>query len=159
MDGDAYPVAHNKSPVITTRQKLTLALLALALAGCQTGPNTHPVPSVAQIGSDLNCTGGDHGFADSQAGWGFCYPKFWRYTERAQANTSGTQLDLTLNITVCASSDAQLPCSTPAALVAPPPDVGRSAFMSLSTCERAGSPSISSSDPTHLDHLPATTAT
>ena len=143
---------------MTTRQKLTLALLALALAGCQTGPNTHPVPSVAQIGSDLNCTGGDHGFADSQAGWGFCYPKFWRYTERAQANTSGTQLDLTLNITVCASSDAQLPCSRPAAGVAPPPDVGRFAFMIISTYERGDSPTIASWIQTNLNPQPTPTA-
>jgi hypothetical protein len=126
-------------------------LLALALAGCQVGPNTHPVPSVAQIGSDLNCTGGDHGFADSQAGWGFCYPKFWRYVERAQANTSGTELDLTLAITVCASSDATLPCSKPAAGVTPPPDVGRFAFMIISTYERGDSTSLAAWIQTNLN--------
>jgi hypothetical protein len=103
--------------------RFTVGLLALALAGCQVGPNTHPTPSVAQIGSDLNCTGGDHGFADSQAGWGFCYPKFWRYNERAQESLTPPGLDLTLNITVCASSVAELPCSKAEKGVSPPPDV------------------------------------
>ena len=141
---------------MTTRQRLTIALLALALAGCQVGPNTHPVPSVAQIGSDLHCTGGDHGFADSQAGWGFCYPQFWRYNERAQASANPPGLDLTLNITVCASSDATLPCSKPAAGVSPPPDVGRFAFMIISTYERGDSASLASWIQTNLNPPVAT---
>jgi hypothetical protein len=139
-------------------QRIIVALLALALAGCQTGPNTHPVPSVAQIGSDLNCAGGDHGFSDSQVGWGFCYPKFWRYTERAQANASATELDLTLNIVVCASSDAQLPCSQPAAGVPPPPDVGSFAFMIISTYMRGDSPNLASWVQTNLNPQPSPTA-
>jgi hypothetical protein len=139
---------------MTTRLRLLVALLALALAGCQTGPNTHPVPSVAQIGSDLNCTGGDHGFADSQAGWGFCYPQFWRYNERAQASANPPGLDLTLNITVCASSDAQLPCSRPAPGVSPPPDVGSFAFMIISTYERGNSTSLASWIQTNLNPQP-----
>src|SRR5260370_16952079 len=102
-------------------QRFTVGLLALALAGCHVGPNTHPTPSVAQIGADLNCSGGDHGFADSQAGWGFCYPKFWRHTAPAQPNTTGTQLALTLNIPVPASTNAPLPCSTPPPAPPPPP--------------------------------------
>jgi hypothetical protein len=143
---------------MTNRHRLTVALLALALAGCQVGPNTHPVPSVAQIGSDLNCTGGDHGFSDSQAGWGFCYPQFWRYNERAQASANPPGLDLTLNITVCASSDAQLPCSRPATGVTPPPDVGRFAFMIISTYERGDSPSLASWIQTNLNPQPTPTA-
>ena len=135
----------------TTIPRLTVALLALALAGCQVGPNTHPVPSVAQIGSDLKCTGGDHGFSDSQAGWGFCYPQFWRYNLRAQASTSPPGLDLTLNITVCASSDASLPCSKPAVGASPPPDVGSFAFMIISTYERGNSPSLASWIQTNLN--------
>jgi hypothetical protein len=141
-----------------SRQRLTVALLALALAGCQAGPNTHPVPSVAQIGSDLNCTGGDHGFSDSQAGWGFCYPQFWRYNERAQASVNPPGLDLTLNITVCASNDPQLPCSMPAAGVSPPPDVGSFAFMIISTYERGDSQSLSSWVQTNLNPQPTPTA-
>jgi hypothetical protein len=143
---------------MTNRHGLAVALLALALAGCQTGPNTHPVPSVAQIGSDLNCTGGDHGFSDSQAGWGFCYPQFWRYNERAQASANPPGLDLTLNITVCASSDAQLPCSRPAAGVTPPPDVGRFAFMIISTYERGDSTSLASWIQANLNPQPTPTA-
>jgi hypothetical protein len=144
--------------VITGRQTLIVALLVLALAGCQVGPNTHPVPSVAQIGSDLNCTGGDHGFSDSQAGWGFCYPQFWRYNERAQASANPPGLDLTLNITVCASSDPQLPCSKPAAGVTPPPDVGSFAFMIISTYERGASPSLASWIQTSLNPQPTPSA-
>jgi hypothetical protein len=112
------------------------------------------VPSVAQIGADLNCTGGDHPFGDTQAGWGFCYPKFWRYNLRAQASTSPPGLDLTLNITVCASSDASLPCSKPAAGASPPPDVGSFAFMIISTYERGNSPSLASWIQTNLNPQP-----
>ncbi|HEX9099717.1 MAG TPA: hypothetical protein VF956_09555 [Candidatus Dormibacteraeota bacterium] len=144
---------------MTTRQRFTVALLALALAGCQAGPNTHPVPSVAQIGSDLHCTGGDHGFSDSQAGWGFCYPQFWRYNERAQASANPPGLDLTLNITVCASSDAQLPCSMPAPGVAPPPEVGQFAFMIISTYERGDSPNLASWIQTNLNPQPTPSST
>ncbi len=137
-----------------TLQRFTVGLLALALAGCQVGPNTHPTPSVAQIGADLNCTGGDHRFADSQAGWGFCYPKFWRYNERAQESLNPPGLDLTLNITVCASSVAELPCSRPEKGVSPPPDVGSFAFMIISTYERGDSTSLASWIQTNLNPQP-----
>ena len=83
-------------------------LLIAALAGCTPTPNPRPVPSVAQIGGDLNCPGGDHGYEDTQAGWGFCYPGTWRYNERSQASVSPEGLDLTFDIT-----DA--PCTTPTA--------------------------------------------
>lgn len=128
-----------------------MAMLALALVACQPGPNTHAVPSVAQIGSSLHCTGGDHGFEDAQAGWGFCYPQFWRYNERAQASATPPGLDLTLNITVCASNVAELPCSSRAPGVSPPPDVGRFAFMIISTYERGDSPGLASWIQTNLN--------
>src|SRR6202158_4537974 len=129
---------------MTASQRFTVALLALALAGCQPGSNTHPVPSVAQIGADLKCTGGDHGFSDSQAGWGVCYPQFWRYNERAQAGGNPSGLDLTLNIAVCASSCAERPCARPAPGGPAHPDVGRFAFMIVSTYERGDSRSLAS---------------
>jgi hypothetical protein len=116
------------------------------------------VPSVAQIGSDLNCTGGDHRFGDTQAGWGFCYPQFWRYNERAQASANPPGLALTLNITVCASNDATLPCSRPAPGVSPPPDVGAFAFMIISTYERGDSPSLASWVQTNLNPQPTPSA-
>jgi hypothetical protein len=82
-------------------KRLAIPLLLLLLAGCQQGSNTPlPVPSVAQIGADLNCPGGDHGFEDAGAGWGFCYPASWKYTEpRAQGSVNPTRLDLVFNIT------------------------------------------------------------
>lgn len=79
-------------------RKLLAALALLALAGCQPSSGPRPVPSVPQIGADLKCTGGDHGYEDVQAGWGFCYPGFWRYTLRA-GSTSTNELDLTFDIT------------------------------------------------------------
>jgi len=136
-----YPVAHNMSPVTTTAKQLTIALLALALAACQPGTNTHPVPSVAQIGSDLHCAGGDHAFEDLQVGWGFCYPSTWQYHEGAQSSATPPGLDLTFDVT-------DIPCSSPApgskASVRPScaPNAGLFAFMIISTYERGDSSSL-----------------
>jgi hypothetical protein len=133
--------------VTATVKTLTIALLALAIVACQPGTNAHPVPSVAQIGSDLHCTGGDHGFEDSQAGWGFCYPGTWKYNERSQFQTPATapaELDLTFDIT-------DIPCESPAPGRGTPsarpicsPNAGLFAFMIVSTFERGGSPSLAS---------------
>ncbi len=138
----------------TTRHKLTIALLALALAACQPGTNTHPVPSVAQIGSDLHCTGGDHGFEDSQAGWGFCYPGTWKYNERAQfhATPSPQELDLTFDIT-------DIPCESPAPGTASArpvcsPNAGLFAFMIVSTYDRLNATSLASWVQAHLTPQP-----
>ena len=125
----------------TSAQRLTIALLALAFTACQPGTNAHPVPSVAQIGSDLHCTGGDHGFSDLQVGWGFCYPGTWRYTERAQASATPPGLDLTFDVT-------DIPCASPPAgstqSVRPicSPGAGLFAFMIISTYERGDSPNL-----------------
>ncbi len=127
----------------TTARRLTIALLSLALVACQSGTNTHPVPSVAEIGSDLKCPSGDHGFSDSQVGWGFCYPGTWRYTERAQASTTPPGLDLTFDVT-------DIPCESPAPGTNPSarpvcsPNAGLFAFMIISTYERGNSASLAS---------------
>jgi len=119
--------------VIPTRRILAIALFALV--ACQPGTNTHPVPSVVQIGADLHCTGGDHGFEDTQVGWGFCYPATWKYNERAQS-ISPTELDLTFDIT-------DIPCASPSPVAgkASPrpvcsPGAGLFAFMIISTYSR-----------------------
>ena len=116
---------------------LTSAILALAVTACQPGTNTHPVPSVAQIGADLHCGGTDHGYEDSQAGWGFCYPGTWKYTQRSQYYTNPQELDLTFDIT-------DVPCAS-----APPntkpvcsPGAGLFAFMIVYTFPRAGAPDL-----------------
>jgi hypothetical protein len=83
-------------------KKLTFVLVLLFLLNaCTRGPVTHPAPSVAQIGSDLNCTSGDHGFEDGQAGWGFCYPATWQYLERVAnpIDAGPTHLDILLSFT------------------------------------------------------------
>lgn len=119
-----------------------MVVLALLVAACQPGTNTQPVPSVAQIGGDLKCAAGDHGFADSQVGWGFCYPATWRYNEKSQPITSPSGLDLTFNIT-------DIPCAEPstapgAPTVAPvcSPNAGLFAFMIISTYERRNSTNL-----------------
>jgi hypothetical protein len=86
---------------------LTVPLLAVVLAACQFGPqDTRPVPSVRQIGSDLKCASGDHGYED-QVGWGFCYPGTWQYVLRSQSNNVPIpELDLIFDVT-------NVPCTTP----------------------------------------------
>ena len=81
-------------------KRLTFVLVLLFLLNaCQRGPVTHPPPTVAQIGSDLNCASGDHGFEDADAGWGFCYPANWQYLERSNSSTGPARLDLLLYFT------------------------------------------------------------
>ncbi len=127
--------------------------LALVLAGCQFGSNPRAVPSVPQIGGDLKCSQGDHGYEDQQAGWGFCYPAGWRYVERSQAIQSPPGLDLTFDIT-----DAS--CASPASgsTGAPQcsPDAGLFGFMIISTYERGNAPDLTSWINANLSHPPAT---
>jgi len=128
---------------------MTFALLALVLVACQPGTNTHPVPSVVQIGADLHCTGGDHGFEDTQVGWGFCYPATWKYNERAQS-VSANELDLTFDIT-------DIPCASPSPVAgnASPrpvcsPGAGLFAFMIVSTYSRGNSANLAAWVQTNL---------
>jgi len=133
-----------------TRRILTTALLALVFVACQPGTNTHPVPSVVQIGADLHCTGGDHGFEDTQVGWGFCYPATWKYNERAQS-ISPNELDLTFDIT-------DIPCASPSPVAgggASPrpvcsPGAGLFAFMIISTYSRGNSTNLAAWVQTNL---------
>ena len=76
------------SPLPSPRKLIAALCMALALAGCQFGSSPRAVPSVAQLGTDLNCPKTDHAFEDPQAGWGFCYPANWRYLERSQSIAS-----------------------------------------------------------------------
>lgn len=123
--------------------KLLAALgLALCLAGCQIGSAPRAVPSVAQLGADLNCPKSDHAFEDPQAGWGFCYPASWRYLERSQSIASPPGLDLTFDITF--APPTPVACSTTGAstTASPPPCSGDFANMIISTYERGGSPDL-----------------
>lgn len=124
-----------------------LGLLVLSvLAACQPASSPRPVPSVQQIGGDLNCASGDHGYEDFQAGWGFCYPGSWKYNIRSQAETS-KQLDLTFDVT-----DAQPPCPSPG-LPQPSgcsPTGGLYSFMIISTYERGDSSALSTWVPANL---------
>jgi hypothetical protein len=97
---------------------------------------------VATIGGNLKCDAGDHGFADSQAGWGFCYPGTWRYTEHAQATTTPPGLDIALDIT-------DIPCVIPSSAPGGPTpapvcsaNAGNFGFMIVSTYERGSSANI-----------------
>ena len=120
-------------------------VLAIALTGCQVGGTPRSVPTVPQIGSNLKCAEGDHGYEDQQAGWGFCYPGTWRYTERSQADQSPSGLDLTFDVTCL--SNCKVPCPA-AASGARPTDCpaaenGLFAFMIISTYERGGATNLS----------------
>ena len=102
------------------------------MSGCQVTSSGHPVPSVTQIGADLNCASGDHGFEDALAGWGFCYPGTWRFTERSQASQSPPGGDLTFDITDVPCT--ALPTGTPGGAQAVcSPGAGLFAFMIIST--------------------------
>ena len=143
-----------------------IPLLAVLLFACQTGPQNRPVPSVNQIGSDLKCPVGDHGYADP-VGWGFCYPEHWKYNLRAQPSVDARglqELDITFDITnvpcvtpsptaanpspkpVC---DPDIVCLTPSPSPGQPtpqpvctPQVGLFAYMIVSTYQRGGAPDL-----------------
>lgn len=152
-----------------TPRIFAIPLLAVFLAACQPGDTARPVPSVQQIGSDLKCSSGDHGYADP-VGWGFCYPQHWKYNVRAQpsADLRGLQeLDITFDITdvpcvtpspvagqgtpqpIC---DPDILCVTPSASPGSSgqpspvctPQVGLFGYMIVSTYQRAGSPNLAS---------------
>jgi hypothetical protein len=98
---------------------LSVPLLAIVLAACQFGPqDTRPVPSVRQIGSDLKCPSGDHGYEDP-VGWGFCYPGTWQYILKSQSSTAPIpELDLVFDITdlpcgAAGKGTPQPPCASP----------------------------------------------
>ncbi|MDQ2923386.1 MAG: hypothetical protein M3Q90_03735 [Candidatus Dormibacteraeota bacterium] len=133
-------------PPAPTPVKTFATMVALvALAGCQPGPtNPRPVPSVAQIGSELKCLSGDHGYSDVQAGWGFCYPATWQYRIRAQSSQSPDprELDITFDITdvPCTVASAAPGQATPKTVCTGKP--GLFAFMIVYTYERGGAPNL-----------------
>jgi hypothetical protein len=134
------------TPLPSPVKKLAAVAALIALAGCQSGPNPRPVPSVAQIGSNLKCSTGDDGLSDFQAGWGFCHPGAWKYIEKSQGSQSPPGLELTFDITY--SPAVRQPCPSPLASGGssprPPssPCAGDFAFMIISTYERGASSSL-----------------
>ena len=132
-------------------RKILATLALVALAGCQ--PNSpHPVPSVPQIGGDLKCSQGDHGYEDPQAGWGFCYPGTWKYTERSQASQSPPGLDLTFDITFVPTTPGPCPSTSPAPSVSP--CAGDFAFMIISTYQRGDAGSLAAWTASNLKAAP-----
>jgi len=132
------------TPVKTIATVYVLVLALFVLAGCQPGSNPRPVPSVSQIGSELKCLNGDHGYSDAQAGWGFCYPSTWQYRIRAQSSQSPDlrELDITFDIT-------DIPCTVASAAPGQPTpkpvcvgDAGLFAFMIVYTFDRNGAASL-----------------
>jgi hypothetical protein len=125
--------------VTATVRIVTSAILALAIVACQPGTITHPVPSVPQIGADLHCASGDHGYEDNQAGWGFCYPGTWKYTLKSQFYPNPQELDLTFDIT-------NVPCASAAPNERPTCSAGAGlyAFMIVSTYPRGDSADLAS---------------
>lgn len=123
-------------------KKLSLPFLVILVVACQPGSNVRPVPSVAQIGGNLKCAAGDHGFADSQAGWGFCYPATWRYIEKSQVSAVPPGLDLTFEITDIPCVQASTAPGGPSAAPVCSPGAGLFAFMIVSTYQRGDSTSL-----------------
>jgi hypothetical protein len=135
------------------RKAILLLSLLLLVAACQSGPTNRPVPSVSQIGGDLKCASGDHGFSDSEAGWGFCYPGTWRYNERAQSSINPPRLDLTFDITdVPCAPASPVGGQTPRTVCSP--GAGLFGFMIISTYERGSSPDLVSWMQTTLPAVP-----
>ncbi|HEY1162407.1 MAG TPA: hypothetical protein VGF78_04975 [Candidatus Dormibacteraeota bacterium] len=125
-------------------KRLTLSLILLVLLNaCTRGPVTHPAPSVAQIGSDLNCATGDHGFEDADAGWGFCYPATWKYDEKTNLTSNPSHLDILLYFT-------DVPCvpGTPIAGASPrpvcSPGAGKFGLVFVSTYDRGSATDLAS---------------
>jgi len=138
-------------PLLTPRKTLAAIAGMFVLAGCQPAQTPHPVPSVQQIGSDLNCSRGDHAIEDVQAGWGFCYPGSWVYVERSQTSQDPPGLDLTFDIT-----DAPCTKVSPGSQQGPvcSPGAGKFGFMIISTFERGNAPSLDGWMQAHLKPLP-----
>jgi hypothetical protein len=130
---------------------LTIPLLAVVLAACQVGPqDTRPVPSVRQIGSDLKCPKGDHGYEDP-AGWGFCYPGTWEYILKSQSTSTPIQeLDIVFDVT-------DLPCGTPAGTSPAPVCASPVTFgvIIVSTFARNNAPDLAAWIQANLNPAPA----
>lgn len=133
----------------------SLVLFIVLLAACQQSPTSYPVPSVAQIGADLKCATGDHGFSDAAAGWGFCYPGTWKYNERAQGSPDQSRLDLTFDIT-------NVPCvpaspvagQTPRPICSPNAGAGLFGYMIISTYVRGNATDLVSWMQANLSPVP-----
>lgn len=144
--------ALSQIPPLTT---IAAALLAASLAGCQPAQDSHPVPSVSQIGAGLKCAPGDHGFTDPQVGWGFCYPGTWKYEEKSQSSQSPSpvELDLTFDIT-------DVPCTPPAPGASGSPtcagNAGLFGFMIISTFERGDATSLDAWIQANMKPVPET---
>lgn len=143
--------------------KILAAVVALvALAGCQPAPTTRPVPSVAQIGSELKCASGDTGLTDDQAGWGFCHPRAWKYLERSQTSLNPPGLDLTFDITYVPNPPAACPQTSPSPSPSPlasprptpSPCSGDFAFMIISTYQRGNASTLAGWEQTNLASPP-----
>jgi hypothetical protein len=136
-------------------KRLTLVLVLLFLAGACGGPTTRPIPSVGQIGSDLNCPSTDSGFEDGQAGWGFCYPVTWKYLERVAnpVDAGPTHLDILLSITdVPCVQGSPIADATPRPTCAP--NAGLFGLMVISTYDRAGAANLTGWMQTNLKPVP-----
>jgi len=130
-------------------KRLTLFIPLLLLVACQPGQTNRPPPTVAQIGGDIHCATGDHGFEDAEAGWGFCYPGTWQYIEKSQGSSNPSRLDLTFDITnVPCVAGSPVAGQTPRPVCSP--DAGLFAFMIISTFERGSATNLASWMQTNL---------
>jgi len=142
------------SPLPIPPKLVTTALALLLVLGtsCQGGSTPRAVPTVPQIGSDLKCASGDHGYTDQQLGWGFCYPSSWRYQEKVQATDSPSGVDLTFEITCLTACKPQCPTPASGEPATCPPEDGLFGFMIVSTYDRSGASNLDSWLASKLPH-------
>ncbi|HKW06492.1 MAG TPA: hypothetical protein VJS19_02880 [Candidatus Dormibacteraeota bacterium] len=110
------------------------------------------MPTVPQIGGDLKCANGDHGYTDQQLGWGFCYPSSWRYTQKLQATDSPTGVDLTFEITCLTDCKPQCPTPPSGTPATCPTETGLFGFMIISTDNRGAASDLGSWLTSNLPH-------
>jgi hypothetical protein len=131
-----------RSPLPIPPKIVAALALAFLLAGCQPGSNPRAVPSVPQIGGDLKCEQGDHGYSDPELGWGFCYPSTWRYTEKIQATDAPSGVDLTFDITCISNCPPPCPAGSQGSQCERQP--GLFGYMIISTDDRRGAADLAS---------------
>lgn len=148
------------------RYVAAIPLLAVCLAACQfSSQQPRPVPSVRQIGSDLKCQKGDHGYEDP-AGWGFCYPGSWQYTLRSQSIAGPVpELDVIFDVTnvptlngsplpACSSPPPNAPSPPPGATPGCDPHSGEFGVIIVSTYSRNNAPDLSTWVQSNLNPAP-----
>lgn len=107
--------------------KRLLAALACLAAVCACQGNEPPRPTPTPSPTAAPCPDGQSLLSEADAGWQFCHPTSWRFSERHQPSQQPAGLDITLDVAVIADCSHQ-PCAAPTAC----------SELGLATCESRG---------------------